>query len=92
MILDSEGEGDFLGYAHIQCPQSWTGKPIKAPEDDRMTSPVWAASETQGWEEMVKPGVSSADQEAGSPRANRQSTLTTTGVHKPPIIEDCKGQ
>ena len=41
---------------------------------------------------MVKPGVSSADQEAGSPRDNRQSTLTTTVVHKPPIIEDCKGQ
>ena len=57
-----------------------------------MTSPVWAASETQGWEEMVKPGVSSADQEAGSPWDNRQSTLTTTLVHKPPIIEDCEGQ
>ena len=28
MILDSEGEGDFLGYARFQCPQSWTGKPI----------------------------------------------------------------
>ena len=28
MILDSEGEGDFLGYARFQCPQIWTGKPI----------------------------------------------------------------
>ena len=26
MILDSEGEGDFLGYARFQGTQSWTGK------------------------------------------------------------------
>ena len=26
MILDSDGEGDFLGYARFQGTQSWTGK------------------------------------------------------------------